>query len=482
MSKGATRGPAPYVKESDRPLRPGRSGRVTAKSHLAGSAVCRSRAGLPGEPHAQAARKGQPMRERWHDPEPDWPGWPDPPADPVRPAAARGSLPAPGGPARLQAASGRPQAASGLRWPPADSWWPGSRPGIGPGSGSGPGDGPDAATTLDSDPGAAAGGLDWLLADPPVAPLRGENAPFSRADGAPAASMPGVGGRFAAEWWPAGASSRPDSLDRERGRRAKTDGGVMVRRALLERSDQLTADDDEALPPLRPQSARAGHTAAPWRGSGGRWLVWVARAVAWAVLLLIGYRGVLAIVEGTGTTPPAATPASAPPSAGSQFPVTAAEAYALEFGDVYLNFSPSTAAARSRDLASFVAPGADSQLGWNGAGSQRVFDEQVSAIRVTGAHTAVVTLLARVSGGRLIELGVPVYAAGGGLTVSGNPALLPGPARAVQPAASRLRTRPPRPNCRVSSRPSLRRMAAATRRRWPGSPLPERTSAASAAA
>ncbi|MFY9888863.1 MAG: conjugal transfer protein [Streptosporangiaceae bacterium] len=210
----------------------------------------------------------------------------------------------------------------------------------------------------------------------------------------------------------------------------------MVRRALLERSDQLTADDDEALPPLGPESARAGHTAAPWRGSGGRWLVWVARAVAWAVLLLIGYRGVLAIVEGTGTTPPAATPASAPPSAGSQFPVTAAEAYALEFGDVYLNFSPSTAAARSRDLASFVAPGADSQLGWNGAGSQHVFDEQVSAIRVTGAHTAVVTLLARVSGGRLIELGVPVYAAGGGLTVSRNPALLPGPARAVQPAAS----------------------------------------------
>src|SRR5262245_14960491 len=32
------------------------------------------------------------------------------------------------------------------------------------------------------------------------------------------------------------------------------------------------------------------------RGAGGRWLVWVLRAVVWLVLLLIGYRGVDAIV------------------------------------------------------------------------------------------------------------------------------------------------------------------------------------------
>src|SRR5262249_19786688 len=35
-----------------------------------------------------------------------------------------------------------------------------------------------------------------------------------------------------------------------------------------------------------------------WRGAGGRWLIWAFRAVLWAVLLLIGYRGVAAIVTG----------------------------------------------------------------------------------------------------------------------------------------------------------------------------------------
>jgi hypothetical protein len=46
-----------------------------------------------------------------------------------------------------------------------------------------------------------------------------------------------------------------------------------------------------------------------------------------------------------------------------------------------------------------------------------------------------VTLLARLSDGSLVELGVPIYASGGGMSVSAEPALLPGPARAVPPAA-----------------------------------------------
>jgi len=214
----------------------------------------------------------------------------------------------------------------------------------------------------------------------------------------------------------------------------------MVRRALLDRSDQ--AADDDALPPDQPYAARSGDATAPWRhvgsvpwrGAGGRWIVWVARAVAWAVLLLIGYRGVLAIIDGhsSGATASSGTTASA-----SAFPVTSAEAYALEFGDVYLNFSPATAARRSHDLASFLPSGKGSQLGWDGAGSQKVLDEQVANVSVTSAHAAVVTLLARLSNGSLIDLGVPVYAANGGMSVSGDPALLPGPAAAAPPAGSR---------------------------------------------
>lgn len=208
----------------------------------------------------------------------------------------------------------------------------------------------------------------------------------------------------------------------------------MARRALLERSDQPTADD-EALPPRQPHSARPDQVIPHWRGAGGRWLVWVARAIAWAVLLLIGYRGVLTIIQGPGAAPPASTTTT---SAATQFPVTAAEAYALEFGHVYLNFSPASAAERSANLASFLPPGYDRSIGWNGAGTQRMLDEQVAAVSVKGQHSAVVTLLALLGGGRLIELGVPIYAANGGMSVSGDPALLAGPAKAIPPGGTSL--------------------------------------------
>ena len=205
----------------------------------------------------------------------------------------------------------------------------------------------------------------------------------------------------------------------------------MARRALLERSE-FTADD-EMPPPRQPNYLAPGQAATHWRGAGGRWLIWVARAVAWAALLIIGYRGVVSIVRG----PAPAIPAGSDVAGGStQFPVTAAEAYALDFGDVYLNFSPAAAAARSRDLAAFLPRGTAAQAGWNGAGTQHLLDEQVAGVSVTGTHTAIVTLLAQLSNGRLIELGVPVYSAARGMSISGDPALLRGPAKAVQPPAS----------------------------------------------
>jgi hypothetical protein len=206
----------------------------------------------------------------------------------------------------------------------------------------------------------------------------------------------------------------------------------MVRRALLDRGD-LHQADDEALPLSRPLPARPEGGTTHWRGAGGRWLVWVARAIVWAVILLIGYRGVLAIVDGRTSDTAASPPAT---SDSTQFPVTMAEAYALQFGDVYLNFSPASAAARSHELARFVPPGGDPQLGWNGAGTQHVLDEQVAGVVVTGSHSAVVTLLARLTGNRLVEIGVPIYAAHGGMIVSGNPALLHGPAKVTPPTAS----------------------------------------------
>jgi hypothetical protein len=207
----------------------------------------------------------------------------------------------------------------------------------------------------------------------------------------------------------------------------------MARRALLDRSAEFTVDD-QVPPPSQPRPVRLDQATSRWRGAGGRWLIWVARAVAWAVLLIIGYRGVLAIVQGPARTVPAESAVA--PTGSTQFPVTSAEAYALDFGDVYLNFSPADSAARSRDLAAFLPPGVSGAAGWNGSGTQRMVDEQVTSISVTGIHTAVVTLLAQLSNGRLIELGVPVDADAGRMSVQGLPAWLPGPGKATPPAGT----------------------------------------------
>jgi Conjugative transposon protein TcpC len=183
---------------------------------------------------------------------------------------------------------------------------------------------------------------------------------------------------------------------------------------------------------LRSSGASAGGS---WGGAGGRWLLWPLRVVLWAVLLIIAYRGVTAIVFHQASAPPA--DGAEPGGAGAaKFPVTLAEAYATEFGQVYLNFSPATQAQREQELAAFVpssVAAANPDLGWNGAGQLRLQSEQVAGIAVQDPRQAVVTLLATVNG-QLMELGVPVIASGGGVVVAGEPAWLPAPPQISPPS------------------------------------------------
>lgn len=175
-----------------------------------------------------------------------------------------------------------------------------------------------------------------------------------------------------------------------------------------------------------------------WNGAGGRWLLWPLRAVLWATLLIVAFRGLTAIIFNQHATSSAASTGSAVAS-GRQFPVSLAEAYAAEFGRVYLNFSPQTQAQREQQLAAFVPArlaATDPDLGWNGAGQLSLQSEQVAGIAVQNPQHAVVTLLALVNG-QLMELGVPVAASGAAVVVSGQPALLsaPGPI-SLPPAAA----------------------------------------------
>jgi Conjugative transposon protein TcpC len=215
----------------------------------------------------------------------------------------------------------------------------------------------------------------------------------------------------------------------------------MVRRSTVDRSPQpdlYSAGYDPGTGTQQAGNGKRPRSGSGWRGAGGRWLVWTFRVVVWAVLLIIGYRGVTAIV--LNETPPSNTPPAPAASATSGFPVQEASAYALQFGQVYLNASPRTASLRASQLAPFLPPGTpDQQLGWNGGGTLNLQSEEVADVRVQDAQHAVVTLLARVNG-NMMELGVPVYAAAGGLGISGQPAWLPAPKSVVQPAPPTVNT------------------------------------------
>jgi hypothetical protein len=172
-----------------------------------------------------------------------------------------------------------------------------------------------------------------------------------------------------------------------------------------------------------------------WNGGGGRWMVWPMRVLLWAALLVVAYRGVTAIAfdevpakdVGTSTTATSTT---------DGFPVALGEAYALQFAQVYLNFSPDQQNQRAQQLTQFIPSGAsenDPEFGWNGSGTLRLQSANVAGIDVQNGNTAIVTVLATVND-VLMELGVPIYASGGGIVVSGEPAWLPAPST-IQPAS-----------------------------------------------
>ena len=206
------------------------------------------------------------------------------------------------------------------------------------------------------------------------------------------------------------------------------------------RAQRLTLDSELDSLPAGMQAD--GSLAAPpglgasWRGAGGRWLMWPLRVVLWTVLLVVAFRGITAIIFNSSPAPAGGTGTG---TATGEFPVSLAEAYASEFGRVYLGFSPQSLGQREQALAAFVPPAvsaANPSLGWNGVGQLNLQSLQVAGIKVQDPQHAVVTLLALLNG-QLMELGVPVAATGSGLAVTGEPAWLPAPQRIVPPPAPR---------------------------------------------
>lgn len=166
-----------------------------------------------------------------------------------------------------------------------------------------------------------------------------------------------------------------------------------------------------------------------WGGGGGRWWVWVGRALLWAFVLVVVVNGIRAPFE-RFTAP--STPATREEDAGPRFPQTQASAYALQFAQVYLNYDESSSGGRQEELAHFLPEGADAQFGWDGLGQLSAQHVEVLSVDVKSENDAVVNLVAKV-GSRWVTLAVPVYTRDGAFVVSGQPALLEAPKKAQLP-------------------------------------------------
>lgn len=216
----------------------------------------------------------------------------------------------------------------------------------------------------------------------------------------------------------------------------------MARRATAERGAQrhgperIDSEGDEAYDPTMTEGhgggamSDRGRGRSRWSGSGGRWWIWVGRAVLWAFIVVVVVNGVRAPFE-RFTQPEARSNASASPK--KSFPTTQASAYALQFASVYLNYDAKNPGARAAKLAKYLpAHSTDQQLGWNGSGSVRLDAAQVAGVDVRNEHNAVVTLAVSVNG-TWMRLAVPVYTSHGAMAITGRPALLAAPSKATLP-------------------------------------------------
>jgi len=192
-------------------------------------------------------------------------------------------------------------------------------------------------------------------------------------------------------------------------------------------------DDGPATAALdEPWDARPPKPKRGWGGGGGRWWIWLGRAVLWTFVLVVIVNGIRAPFQRFTETAKPTGPVVL--SSQDQFPATSASAFAMQFAHVYLNYSARDAAQRQTELQNFIPDGADSQFGWNSVGDLVVDSLQVAGVQAQDLNHGVVTVLAKV-GSHWLQLAVPVYAKDGAMVISGAPALLESPKKAVLPQA-----------------------------------------------
>ncbi|WP_107085207.1 conjugal transfer protein [Streptomyces maremycinicus] len=157
----------------------------------------------------------------------------------------------------------------------------------------------------------------------------------------------------------------------------------------------------------------------------------------------LGSCGVMGLVIGksSGTTTAGLDASDATRYRLTEFPTEQAAAFAEQYAQLCMTFSPDTSSARRTDLARYASAGVDPDCGWSGEGTSKAvsvtWDGTAEKLPEYGDHGRYIGVQVRTDDGTLTTLTVPVYVqnlkTGEGMRVSGDVGQMPLPAAADVP-------------------------------------------------
>jgi hypothetical protein len=157
----------------------------------------------------------------------------------------------------------------------------------------------------------------------------------------------------------------------------------------------------------------------------------------------LGSCGVMGLVVGksSGATTAGLDEADATRYRLTEFPTEQAAAFAEQYAQLCMTFSPDTSSARRTDLARYASAGVDPDCGWSGEGTSKAvsatWDGTAEKLPEFGDHGRYIGVQVRTDDGTLTTLTVPVYVqnlkTGEGMRVAGDVGQMPLPARADVP-------------------------------------------------
>ncbi|MER6788417.1 conjugal transfer protein [Streptomyces sp. NPDC000658] len=125
----------------------------------------------------------------------------------------------------------------------------------------------------------------------------------------------------------------------------------------------------------------------------------------------------------------------------TEFPTEQAAAFAEQYAQLCMTFSPDTSSARRTELARYSSAGVDPECGWSGEGASKAvsvaWDGTAETLPEFGDHGRYIGVQVRTDDGALTALTVPVYVqnlkTGEGMRIAGDVGQMPLPARADVP-------------------------------------------------